>query len=136
MSPNQQQALKAYGAVGAHSQVANADPLKLVQLLYANAIERLAAIRGHIERGETVRKCVQVDKVSQIIGELAGSLDMEKGGDIARNLKGLYEYMTLRLVHAHANDDVAAFDEIASLLRKLKTGWDAISSEGRVAVGQ
>jgi flagellar secretion chaperone FliS len=136
MSPSQQQALKAYGAVGAHSQVVNADPLKLVQLLYANMIERLAAIRGNVERGEVVQKCEHVDKISQILGELNGSLDLEKGGDVAKNLRGLYEYMMLRLVHAHANNDLAAFEEIATHLRKLKTGWDTIATTPRVAVGQ
>lgn len=136
MSPQQQQALKAYGAVGAHSQVANADPLKLVQLLYGSVIERLAATKGHIERGEVAKKCEHVDKVSQILGELAGSLDMEKGGDVAKNLKGLYEYLLVRLVHAHAHNDLAAFEEIASHMRKLKTGWDTIATMPRTAVGQ
>jgi len=129
-------ALKAYGAVGAHSQTVEADGYKLVQLMYANVLERIAAIKGHLQRGEVVRKCEQVDKINQIIAELVDSLDLAKGGVVAENLKRVYEYCLVRLLKAHVENDEVGFEEIAAQFRKLKSAWDQIDPAARVAVGQ
>lgn len=136
MNPGRHNALKAYGAVGAHSQIVEADGYRLVQLMYANLLERLAAIRGHVQRGEIAAKCQQVDKVTQILNELIESLDLERGGSVAKNLKAVYDMCLVRLVHAHAANDEAGFEEIASHIRQLKGAWDAIAPAARMAVGQ
>lgn len=136
MHANPRNALKAYGAVGAHSSLAEADGYRLVQLMYANLLERLAAIRGHVQRGEVAAKCAQVDKVTQIFNELIDSLDLARGGSVASSLKNVYEACLLRLVQAHATNDLAIFEEIATHVRKLKGAWDGIAPEARVAVTQ
>jgi flagellar protein FliS len=51
---------------------------------------------------------------------------MEAGGEIAENLDSLYDYMLRRLMKAHAENDVAILDEVISLLREIKLGWDGI----------
>ncbi len=58
---------------------------------------------------------------------LRESLDQQNGGEIAANLDRLYEYMVARLVEANIGNDVALIDEVAGLLRNVKSGWDAIS---------
>jgi flagellar secretion chaperone FliS len=131
MSLGSQQALNSYRTIGAHSQVAAADPYKLVQLLLANVIERLAAARGHMERREIARKGEQISKALSVIGALDSSLNMEQGGEIAENLHGLYEYMSLRLVKANLEDDLSGLDEVSTLVRNIKDGWDGIASEAR-----
>jgi flagellar protein FliS len=131
MSVGSQQALKSYQTVGAHAQVAAADPYKLVQLLLANAMERLAAARGHVERGEVARKGEQLSKALAVLSALDGSLNMEQGGEIAENLRRLYEYMSLRLVRANLDNDAAGIDEVMALLRNIKDGWDAIAGTPR-----
>ncbi len=133
MSLGSQQALKSYKTVGAHAQVAAADPYRLVQLLLANAIERLASARGHMDRREIARKGEQVSKTLDVLSALDGSLNMEQGGEIAANLRRLYEYMSLRLVKANLDNDAAGLDEVASLLRNIKEGWDGIGDAARGA---
>lgn len=133
MSLGSQQALNSYRTIGAHSQVAVADPYKLVQLLLANVIERLAAARGHMERREIARKGEQISKALSVIGALDSSLNMEQGGAIAENLHRLYEYMSLRLVKANLEDDLSGLDEVSALVRNIKDGWDGIASEVRSA---
>lgn len=125
------QALKSYQTVGAHAQVAAADPYRLVQLLLANVIDRLAAAHGYMERKEVARKGEQISKAIEVLAALDASLDLDKGGEIAANLHGLYEYMGLRLVNANANNDLASLDEVAMLVRNIKEGWDGIAGTAR-----
>jgi flagellar protein FliS len=133
MNPGAQQALKSYQTVGAHTQVAAADPYRLVQLMLANVAERLAAAHGHMERGEIARKGEQISKAIAVLSALDSSLNFELGGEIAANLHSLYEYMVVRLAKANADNDLAGLDEVAGLARNIKDGWDGIASEARAA---
>ncbi len=136
MNLDGQKAMKSYTAVAAHSQVAAADPYRLVQLMYENVIDRLAAARGHMERREIARKGEQISRSIAIINALDSSLNFEQGGEIAVNLHSLYEYMLLRLVKANAENDSAGLDEVAALVRDIKQGWDGIRTEARATPAQ
>jgi flagellar secretion chaperone FliS len=129
-----QQALRSYQSIGAHAQVTAADPYRLVQLLLANVIDRLAAARGHMERRETARKGEQISKAIAVLTALDSSLNMEQGGEIADNLRRLYEYMSLRLVKANLEDDASGLDEVLGLVRNIKEGWDGIAGTARPVV--
>jgi len=126
MSSGSQQAVRSYQTIGAHAQVAAADPYRLVQLLLAKLLERLAAARGHMERREIARKGEQVSKAIEVLSALDASINMEQGGEIAANLRGLYGYMSVRLARANADDDPAGIEEVAALVRNIKDGWDGI----------
>lgn len=131
-TPNQ--ALRSYQQVGAVSQVAATDdPVRLVQLLLGNAVDRLALARGHVERGEIAAKAEQLSRVVAIVDTLNALVDLEKGGDIGRNLRDLYDYVTRRLAVANLRNDAQALDEVAGLLREIKTGWDGIVAQPRPA---
>lgn len=131
-TPNQ--ALRSYRQVGAVSQVAATDdPVRLVQLLLGNAVDRLALARGHVERGEIAAKAEQLSRVVAIVDTLNALVDLEKGGDIGRNLRDLYDYVTRRLTVANLRNDAQALDEAAGLLREIKTGWDGIVAQPRPA---
>ena len=51
---------------------------------------------------------------------------MEAGGELAERLDALYTYMVQRLMKAHIDNDAAILDEVATLLREVKSGWDGI----------
>jgi flagellar protein FliS len=62
-----------------------------------------------------------------VIG-LQGALDFEKGGDLATNLNELYSYVTRRLFHANAHNDLAVLDEIHGLMREIRDAWEGMPS--------
>ena len=120
-------ALKAYQSAGAHGQVGAADPHRLVLLMLDGAIDRLAMARGHIERGQIPQKAETLSRAMAIIDSLNAHLDLEKGGEIAVNLRGLYDYASRRLLEANLRNDADALGEIAALLKEIRTGWRAIA---------
>jgi flagellar protein FliS len=131
---NRYQALNSYRQVGAHTQVAAAeDPYRLVQLLIDGSLERLAAARGNLQRGEVGAKAEQLSRVVAIVESLNGSLDMGRGGEVAANLRQVYDYATKRLTEANLANDLAGIDEVAGLLREIKAGWDGIAAQARAA---
>ncbi|MFQ5587945.1 MAG: flagellar export chaperone FliS [Nitrospiria bacterium] len=121
--------VQEYSKVGMETGVASADPHRLILMLLEGAITSIAFAKHEIQRGNRGAKGEAISKAISIIGELDSSLDMEAGGALSENLRGLYEYMSLQLVEANLQNDEKILDRITSLLGELKTGWAGIEHE-------
>jgi len=118
--------MNAYRATDASARVATASPHRLVQLMLEGAIDRLAAARGHMERGRIAEKGEALSRALSIIDTLNASLDMDRGSAIAANLRRIYEYSIRRLTEANIHNDPRMLAEVQGLLREIKAGWDEI----------
>jgi flagellar protein FliS len=121
--------LQAYQRVNTQTSITDADPHKLIQLLYNGALERINMAKARVQAKDYAGKGQLIGKAIEIIGGLRSFLDFEKGGELAARLEGLYDYMERTLLEASAQNDVAKFDEVANLLRSVKDGWDGIREE-------
>lgn len=119
--------IRTYRNVGAHGRVEGASPHRLVQLMFEALLDRLAIARGHLERGRTAAKGESLSRAIALVESLSASLDLEGGGEIAENLRALYDYAMRRLLEANLRNDPAAIDEVAGLVREVKGAWDAIA---------
>jgi flagellar protein FliS len=127
-----------YRAVRSHGLVAGASPSRLVQVMFEHILSNLATAQGCMQRiqgnlplSEVVAKGKAVGKAVRLIGQLNGTLDMERGGQIAGNLRALYLYMLDRLTAANVTNDARIVAEVSSLVRKIKSGWDQIVADGQ-----
>ena len=93
--------LASYGEVNVQAGTAYADSVQLIQMLFDGLIDSLSAAEGQIERNEIEAKGESISRAIRIVLGLQGSLDIEKGGEIAANLGDLYDYYTRRLMHAN-----------------------------------
>ncbi|WP_369959597.1 flagellar export chaperone FliS [Pseudomonas benzenivorans] len=118
-------AMRQYQNVNTQTQVADASPHRLIQMLMEGGLARIAQARGAMERGQTALKGELIGKAIGIVGGLREGLDLRQG-ELAANLDSLYQYMVTRLLQANAKNDPAPLEEVAGLLREVKTGWDAI----------
>ena len=120
-----------YKEVGRVSGVSDADPHRLVQMLLEGALDKIAIVKGLLNREEIAKKGEMISQTVSIIGGLRASLDLSSGGELAANLDNIYEYIEHRLLKANIDNDVRLLDEAASLLHEIKTGWEAIPVELR-----
>lgn len=126
---NAMMAMRQYQAVNTQAQVGDASPHRLIQMLMEGGLTRIAQARGAMEREDTALKGTLISKAIDIVGGLRESLNHETGGEIASNLDSLYAYMTARLVEANVKNDLSILEEVAGLLRNVKSGWDAIAPQ-------
>jgi len=117
---------KEYSQVSLQTEVLEADPHKLIQLLLEGALTRLAAAKIFIEQDNIEKKNVKLGQVVEILCSLQESLDHERGGDISVNLERLYDYMTRRLFDANRLNDTDIINEVMGLLLEVKAGWEGI----------
>ena len=66
-------------------------PEKLIHLLYERALKHLCLAEEGIEEKDTQKRGENVGKAIAFVTELNASLDMQKGGETAAFLRGLYE---------------------------------------------
>jgi flagellar protein FliS len=119
-------AMSQYQQVSSAAAVEGASPHRLVQMLMEGCLQRLAEARGAMKRADAVGKGIAIGKAINIVGGLQGSLNKEVNGALPQQLDALYDYMQKRLLEANLKNNEALLDEVASLMRTVKEGWDGI----------
>jgi len=115
-----------YSQLGTQTGVDIASPHRLIQMLLEGALGKIALAKRFMIDGSIAEKGEHISWSISIISGLRGSLDAEKGGEIAKNLDSLYEYMERRLLEANIKNNTEYLDEVSGLLREIKSSWDAI----------
>ncbi len=111
-------------------QVLSCTPAETVLMLYQGAIRFLrSAIKEIAEKRNIAEKARLIKKTLSIIEYLQSCLDKDKGGEIAKNLDGLYEYMLIRLTEANLKNDENKIEEVVKLLLLLTEAWAEICRE-------
>ncbi|WP_144209964.1 flagellar export chaperone FliS [Shewanella donghaensis] len=121
--------IKSYRKVSLDSEIAVASPHRIIQMMFDGALLRLAQSRYAIENNDLASKGIFINKAIGIINGLNGSLNMDVQDSVASNLSDLYDFMLRRVSEANMNNDVAAIDDVTSILRTIKEGWDAIPKD-------
>ncbi|UJF21307.1 flagellar export chaperone FliS [Shewanella sp. OMA3-2] len=118
--------LQSYKKVSVDSGLAVASPHRIIQMLLAGALERLAQAKLAIEQGSIEQRGLYIGKAIGIVNGLNSSLNMEANDQVAGNLTQLYDFMLRRMSEANMNNDAAAIDDVTGILKTIKEGWDAI----------
>lgn len=108
-------------------KVMSASPMELVLMLYKNAIRHLSkALEAHeiedeLDRLQAVNN--ELLRAQDFIAELACSVDVERGGEMAENLNRLYEFMMRHLVSANSEGRSEPVKDVLTMLQELRDGW-------------
>ena len=121
-----------YSQVSVETGVAGATPHQLVALLFDGFMEALAHARGAMRSGQLEAKGMAVGRAVRIVEEgLRAGLDLQAGGNLARDLDELYTYLTMRLTMANIRNDEAMLDECQRLVQPLREAWLSIEPATR-----
>tara|TARA_B100001105_G_scaffold114880_1_gene92044 strand:+ start:552 stop:1019 length:468 start_codon:yes stop_codon:yes gene_type:complete len=105
------------------------DQNKLIIMLYDGAIKNASFAVEHMksEEIEKVHDCLI--KTKNIVTELMATLNMDQGGDIAKNLQSLYSYMFSQLIEANMEKKPEPVIVVIDLLKELRAAWVQINSK-------
>ncbi|HEU0204861.1 MAG TPA: flagellar export chaperone FliS [Burkholderiaceae bacterium] len=125
---------KAYARVEVESGVAEADPHRLILMLYDGVLSSIRLAEGHMRASRIPEKCAMLSKAVRIVDEgLKASLDMRAGGNLAQQLGALYDYIVMRLLQANLRNQVEPLQEVAKLLENLRNAWLQIADAPTVS---
>ena len=120
----------SYRNLELETSVAQADAHRLIEMLFDGVAAAIAQARAALREGRTAAKGEATGRAVRILEEgLKASLD-PRGGELAVNLKALYEYMTHRLLAANLSNDDTKYAEVNGLLDQLRDAWKRIAGQG------
>jgi flagellar secretion chaperone FliS len=111
------------------TQVVTSSGVQLVVLLYDAAIQSMEMARREIQAKNVREKARHLGRAIAIIGELNSVLDLEQGGEIARSLRRLYDYMLMELVEANARNNEQKVEAPLRCLSTLREAWREVASQ-------
>ncbi len=105
------------------------DQNKLIIMLYDGAIKNANFAVQYMESGEIEKVHDSLIKTKNIVTELLATLNMEQGGEIAKNLKSLYSYMFSQLIEANMEKKTEPVLTVIDLLKELRGAWVQIKEK-------
>ena len=107
------------------------DQNKLIIMLYDGAIKNASFAVEHMKSGEIEKVHNCLIKAKNIVTELMATLNMEKGGDVAKNLQSLYSYMFSQLIEANMEKKTQPILVVIDLLKELRVAWVEINKKSK-----
>lgn len=111
-----------YGAYK-KTAVSTASKEQILLMLYQAAIKNCKKAIEAIEAKDLSKKGEHIGKLQDIVIELNNSLDFEIGGDIAKELSSLYDYILFSSTQANIKIDTEPLEGCLKVLNTLYEGW-------------
>ncbi|NCD35005.1 MAG: flagellar export chaperone FliS [Spartobacteria bacterium] len=120
------------------NDVLTASPAQLIGMLYDEALRSLdRASEGFEINDPSSYEIVGNNLIhtQEVLTELVISLDFERGGEIALNLKRIYEFCNGHLSTANIEHRIEPIRDVRSILVELREAWrEVIKKEMETAV--
>lgn len=129
-TPVNMRSANAYRTVGVETAVTGADAHQLVSLLYEALLQSLSMAKTAIQNKDVANKGQAIGRAVRLIEEgLKAALNDAQGGELAANLRSLYEYSIVRLTEANLHSDGSLVEEVEQLIRPVADAWTQIRSD-------
>ena len=110
-----------------------ASPGQLVLMLYEGAIRFLERAQAGFRLEDPVEFNTTINdnilRAQDIIRELDFSLNVEQGGELAIQLRRLYDYFDRLLLEANLRKDPAGIKEVINRITVLRDAWAAMLAQ-------
>ncbi len=113
----------------------------MIIIVYDVAIKHCKfALDSFKEKQSFEKRAKHIYKVQDAVSELMSALNMEAGGDIAKSLYRLYDYMIRRLIYANTQSEAEPIEEVLGYMLELRETWekaigDLKKSQGAIKPG-
>ena len=112
------------------SAILTASSEKLVQMLYERAIDLIKMAISKINESEI--RNTSLIRAEEIVLYFNSVLDMNRGGEISKNLRALYDFIYRQLVDGNINGDVEKLEIARDLLQEMLDVWKEASKHVNV----
>ena len=113
-----------YGNQAYHQTSINtASREQILLMLYEACIRFFKRCKKAMEEKDFALKGEMLGKAQDIVNELCTTLDFDKGGDIAKQLEGLYLYVFMESTEANISNDPAKIQHCIGIMETLHEGW-------------
>lgn len=121
--------ISQYASQYQQTEILTSSRVQLIVLLYDAAIQSIELSRRAIETQSLAEKARFLGRAISIVGELDSVLDYEQGGEIAKSLHRLYDYMLAELVDANVRNNSQKLEGPLRCLSTLREAWREVAAQ-------
>ncbi|HYH02949.1 MAG TPA: flagellar export chaperone FliS [Bacillota bacterium] len=114
-------------------QLETASPVELIIKLYDGAIRFVSLGQKALNEKDYTQANTWLLRAQDIIDELNLNLDMN-AGEIAQNLRGLYNFFNRTLMDANVKKDTHNLQNVIDMLSSLRDAWSQINAEQKRSI--
>lgn len=111
------------------TQIATTTQGDLLIMLFDAALKFLRQAKERIAEKNYAQKGILISKALDILSELQGTLNAQKGGDLADRLQKLYFFCSTRLLAANLKMDATKIDEVMHILSGLRDAFSEANGQ-------
>ncbi len=108
------------------NSVGTASPVRLVGMLYDGALTALGRAQAALAEQDLNRSHMELVRCQEIVAELAASLDLAAGGEVAQGLASLYEFAQRQLIEANIRKSSETLGAVVGIFEELRAAWATV----------
>jgi flagellar protein FliS len=113
--------------------VQNASAVGLVIIMYDMLIEDVREVIEALKQGDIEKRATALKHGFLVLGQMEGTLDMEKGGTAAVNLAQFYSVLRANLLDAHIKSSAEKFQRQIELMLEVRQAWEQVNKPDAAA---
>jgi flagellar protein FliS len=106
-----------------NTSIQSASKEKLLLMLYEGAIRFIKQAIVAVDKKDIAGRGTNIGRAYDIVNELNNTLNMEAGGDLAKNLEQLYMFITAQLTKANISAERKPLEDALKIMETLHSGW-------------
>jgi len=109
--------------------IQSATPLQIVVALYDAILQDIRGAMAAQKHNDIEERSAQVKHCLLAVAQLQSRLDLEKGGEVAKNLDRFYSTVRGKLLEASIKASADAFAAIADMVMPIRSAWNEAATE-------
>jgi flagellar protein FliS len=105
------------------SAIENASPIGLMVVLFDTLAGDLRRAVAALNKNDIETRCKELNHAVLVIGQLDSWVDLEKGGESARNLTGFYAYIRAKMMEAAVTKSAKSLEAPIQMIQQVSTAW-------------
>ena len=112
-----------------HADTMGKSQIDLILMVYDGAIKAMKTAADHYRNDNNDAGYEQLQQAKRFVTHLYTTLDIEKGGEVAKNLSKMYVWVISHLFVVEAGKDMDELEAIIKVLDNLRFAWAEIKEQ-------
>ena len=105
------------------SAIEGASSIGLMVVLFDTLAVDLRRAVAALNKSDIEARCKELNHATLVIGQLDSWVDLDKGGESARNLAGFYAYLRAKMMEAAVSQSAKPLEAPIEMILQVRTAW-------------
>ena len=105
------------------SAIEGASSIGLMVVLFDTLAGDLRRAVAALNKSDIEARCKELNHATLVIGQLDSWVDLDKGGESARNLAGFYAYLRAKMMEAAVSQSAKPLQAPIEMILRVRTAW-------------